>query len=398
MVLFRSRGRLLAGCLLVLGAVLSGGAESVLATCGPFTDTASDSFCSFILEVFYLGITTGTTPTSFDPSGAVNRTQMGAFLSRTVDSVLKRGSHRAAMNFFWTPQNPDVIGTTTVGFTPFAVATDGEDLWVSSASGAGLVSRIHASDGRILETVTANGATGVLVAAGKIFIASDNSPGRLYRIDPRDVAGTLTTLASNLGNTPFGIAFDGAKIWTANGNNNMGGSISIVTPTFSIPWTVTTVTTGFSQPVAPLFDGSNIWISDSGAGTLLKVGANGSILQTVTLGGGPAMPVFDGTNIWVPNSTTSSVAVVRASTGAVLATLTATSLASPFGAAFDGQRVLVTSPNSNNVALWKAADFSFLGYFGTGINSNPVGACSDGTNFWITLAYETGPIGQLARF
>src|SRR5262249_52926167 len=79
-------------------ALLTGAARGVLGTCGPFTDVAADVFCPFVLEIFYLGITTGTTATTYDPASNVSRLQMAAFLSRTVDGVLKRGSRRAILN------------------------------------------------------------------------------------------------------------------------------------------------------------------------------------------------------------------------------------------------------------------------------------------------------------
>jgi len=157
---------------------------------------------------------------------------------------------------------------------------------------------------------------------------------------------------------------------------------------------VTTVSVGFSQPVGALFDGGNVWITDIGADTLLKLDAAGGILQTVTVGSTPVFPVFDGTNIWVPNAQGASVTVVRASTGAVLTTLTGNGLVHPNTAAFDGQRVLVTNPSAGNVSLWKAADFSVIGNFQTGPGTFPGGACSDGIYFWIPLNGSA----QLARF
>src|SRR5262245_53071315 len=75
-------------------AALLGGSLGLLGLCGPFTDVAADAFCPFVLEIFYLGITTGATPTTFEPSGNVTRLQMAAFLSRTVDGVLKRGGRK----------------------------------------------------------------------------------------------------------------------------------------------------------------------------------------------------------------------------------------------------------------------------------------------------------------
>src|SRR5678816_2503049 len=90
----------------ILAAVFLGGAGSLLlGVCGPFTDVSDATFCPFVLEIFTLGITTGTTPTTYDPTSPVSRLQMAAFLSRTVDGVLKRGGRRAALDQFWDAQN-----------------------------------------------------------------------------------------------------------------------------------------------------------------------------------------------------------------------------------------------------------------------------------------------------
>ena len=97
--------------LLGLAAAFLGGAGSVvMAVCGPFSDVDADGFCPSVLEIFYLGLTTGHTPTTYDPSSDVTRLQMAAFLSRTVDGVLKRGSRRAALGQFQIPQNETVPG------------------------------------------------------------------------------------------------------------------------------------------------------------------------------------------------------------------------------------------------------------------------------------------------
>ena len=358
--------------------------------CGPFGDAAADSFCPFVLEIFYLGVTTGTTPTTYDPAVGVSRLQMAAFLSRTVDGTLRRANLRAAANKFWTPQNGASVGVTTVGDTPRLVQFDGSDLWVANESSA-TVSRVRASDGRLLETWTgAAGASGVLVAFGRVLVTGVSSPGKLYSIDPVQPPGAVTAVASNLG-SPLGIAFDGARAWTGN---RFSASVSIVTPGPTIPWTVTTVTTGFQSPQGVIFDGANIWVTDNTAGTLLKLDAAGSILMTVTVGGGPFYPVFDGTSIWVPNITSNSVTVVRTSSGAVLQTLTGNGLNNPAGAGFDGERILIANFNGNSVSLWKAADLSALGTFPIGASTQPEGVASNGLNFWVTLTAAH----KLARF
>lgn len=358
-------------------ALLAGTAQGLFGSCGPFTDVAADAFCPFVQEIFFLGITTGTTPTTYDPGGNVTRLQMAAFLSRSVDGVLKRGSRRAALNRFWTPQNETLLETTTVGDGPNGPASDGLDVWVPGFSGT--VSRVRSSDGRLLETWTgATLAVAALSAAGKIFVIGHGAPGSLYGIDPREPAGSVTTVASNLGNQPKGIAFDGARIWTANEGNPGPGSISIVTPGASIPWTVTTLTPLPSAAIGALFDGNNIWVAY--LGRLFRLDSSGAILQTVT--GPTGQPIFDGTNIWVP-AFDNSVWVVRAGNGSILANLTGNGLNGPIQAAFDGERVLVTNFTGSSVSLWKAADLSPIGSVPTGIA--PVGACSDGLNFWITL-------------
>src|SRR5262249_15155007 len=373
---------------LASGAVLAGAAAPLAGTCGPFTDVAADVFCPFVLEIFYLGITTGTTATTYDPASNVSRLQMAAFLSRTVDGGLKRGSRRAALDQFWTPKNADVLGLTTVGSSPRLVASDGADIWVANAV-SNSVSRVRASDGKLLETWTgASGAYGVLVAMGRVFACGN---GSLYRIDPSQAAGAVTTVTTFSQGNPQGMAFDGTRIWVGNSSE-----LDIVTPGASLPWTTTTVTTGFSVLRGMLYDGASVWAVDAGADRLLKLDASGAILQTVTLGDQPTFPAFDGSNIWVPGQVTNVLTVVRTSTGAILATITANGLAFPTAAAFDGERILVTDADnsSNDVSLFKAADLSPLGFFDTGTTTQPFGACSNGTNFWVALSNSN----KLARF
>jgi hypothetical protein len=300
-------------------------------------------------------------------------------------------TRRAALGQFWTTQNSTALALTTVGTTPFLLKSDGADIWVSN-NGADSVSRVRASDGKLLETWTgATNVGGVLVAMGQILVTGQTSPGNLYMINPSQPAGAVTTVASTLGNLPQGITFDGAHVWTAN---FFGGSVSIITPGGAPPWAVTTVTTGFLSPVGALYDGANVWVTDASAGKLLKLDAAGAILQTVTVGANPLFPLFDGTNIWVPNANANSISVVRASSGAVLQTLTGNGLSFPEAAAFDGERVLITNQTGNSVSLWKAADLTPLGSFATGSSTVPTAACSDGVNFWITLAGAS----KLARF
>jgi DNA-binding beta-propeller fold protein YncE len=378
--------RLIALTAVALGAFAAGATHELLATCGIFTDVPDGNiFCSSILQIYYLGITGGTTATTYSPSATVTREQMAAFLARTYDRAAARTSRRAALNQWWTttPHYDQNLGLTSVGDAPQFPASDGADIWVPNADG-GTVSRVRASDGKLLgEWTGAIGARAALVAMGRVFVTGATSPGRLYLIDPTAVPGAVQTVASTLGDVSQGVAFDGTNIWTANA----GGSVSIVAPG---TWGVITVAIASGNPAGILFDGARIWITGKSDPTLKKLNADGSVAQTVTVGADPAHPAFDGNNIWVPNFSDNSVTVVRVSDGTVLKTFSAANgnqngLNAPFQAAFDGQRILVTN-FGGGISLFKAADLSPIGFFATAGVTTPTGVCNDGVSFWVTFA------------
>ena len=353
----------------------------------PFTDIAGSGFFCTIAEAYFSGLTNGTDATHYSPTANVTRDQMSAFITRTLDQSLKRGSERAALDQFWTTQTTGGLGITDLNGSLLNVKSDGLDLWVTDAGNA-TVHRVRSNTGNLLETWTgAAGATGVIVARGSIFITGFNStnPSKLYSIDPTQPAGPVTTVTNSLAPGAEGIAYDGQRIWTSN-------SSSVSRVSFN-PVTVVDVVAG-SIPSGILYDGANIWVSYSGESKLKKLDSSGTALLSVTVGASPLSPVFDGTNIWVPSFTDNTVSVVRAKgaqAGTILATLSGNGLDSPRQTAFDGERILVVNA-SGSVSLWRATDFSPLGNVSTGGTSSPEGACSDGVNFWIAMAN-----GKLAR-
>ena len=119
----------------------------------------------------------------------------------------------------------------------------------------------------------------VLVAMGRVFVTGRISPGRLYIIDPSRPAGAVTTVSSGLGDAPYGIAFDGRPLWTAN-----GGLVSIITA--GTPFRVTNI--GFIVGLGIVYDGANIWLAQLGTpGYLKKLDANGAFIATATVGDNP---------------------------------------------------------------------------------------------------------------
>lgn len=367
----------------------------------PFTDISGSPFICQIAQAYFSGLTNGTSATTFSPNDPVTREQVAAFVSRTLDQSLKRGSRRAVLDQWWTPQTGLDLGITVVGSAPELVKSDGQDLWVINNGDS--ISRVRASDGKLLETWTgASNPYGILVAAGRVWVTASFSPGRLYVINPQQQPGNVSTVTSNLGDNTHGITFDGTFIWTANTGLIPGGSLSRVNP---VSMEVTTYSAGVNRPWGIICDGSSLWVTDNlpnGQGGLLhQVDFNGNVIRSIPVGESPWEPAFDGTNIWVPSGQSSVngvVTVVRASNGTVLATLINNALVGPFQAAFDGERIMVTGSLSSNVALWKADDLTPLGLVSTGNASGPLGVCSDGLNFWITLSRDPLRSGKLARF
>jgi hypothetical protein len=393
------RARWLWIVVVAFGALAAGGAVRIAQDqCGPFTDV-TPQFCPYVLEMYYLGITAGTSATTYSPDDPLTRGQAAVFVSKGINQALARSSPRAALGQWWTTTPPFDLGlsVTDLGALPFAVACDGADVWVTNHTN---VYRVRASDGRLLETWT--GATNgrwIVIAMGRIFVVGNTSIARpggnvdgvLYMIDPAQPPGDVTTVATGLGANATDLAFDGSRFWITNPLAPGASSVAIVTPGASTPWAVTTLTAGFDLPSGVAFDGTNVWVSDLHAGDLLRLDANGAVIQNVHTGT-PGRAVFDGENLWVPAA--DSVAVVRAATGDIVATLSGNGISGTQSAAFDGTRVLFTNFNANTVSLFRAADLAPLGAFSTGASSLPEGVASDGTNFWIAL----DGTGKLARF
>jgi S-layer family protein len=361
-------------------------------TCGgvsvtiPFTDVSGNNifFCA-IAEAYFSGLTKGTSPTTYSPTAPVSREQMAAFITRTLDQSLRRGSRRAALRQWWTPQLINNSALTTVGNSPTAVESDGEDVWVANF-GSNSVSRVRASDGKVIETWTGMfNPRALLVANGRIYVAGGDSPGKLWAIDPDKPAGNAVELAE-VGGFPNGMAYDGEHILTAN-------ATSITN--YHVPsGSKVTYTNNFSAPGDVLYDGDSFWVTDTTLKNVRKVLVTGQVFQDTHLSAGANRLAFDGTNIWVTGTDGLTITVIRAATGDIVATLTGNGLSNPKKPAFDGERILIPNQSGNTVSLWRATDLAPLGSFSTGADSLPIDACSDGINFWVVLL---GP-ERLARF
>jgi S-layer family protein len=349
----------------------------------PFTDVPSNNifFCS-IAAAYFSGLTNGTSPTTYNPSDPVPREQMAAFITRTLDQSLRRGSKRAALGQWWTLR-PVVDSKIDVGDAPQFLASDGEYVYVSNHNSS-TFSKVRASTGEVIDTYSFPSfinPQGMLVAGGNLWIGGSDRIWRI-RLDFPNV------FSSTVQNDYFcqSLTCDGINIWTANFGAGPNGSISRI----AMDGFVSTgkFTTGFNRPVGIVFDGTWLWVTDYGDNTLKGVDpSSGAVVGSpIPVGTNPGMPTFDGTNIWVPALTAPQVVVVRA-VGPFLGTVLA-SYSVQFGffsSAFDGERILMTNYTFDRVALWKASDLTPIGNFAMPAGSSPIGVCSDGVKFWVAL-------------
>ena len=73
---------------LALTAALAGGAVRIVQDqCGPFTDV-TPAFCPFVSELYYLGITAGTSATTFSPDDPLTRGQAAVFVAKGLNQSL----------------------------------------------------------------------------------------------------------------------------------------------------------------------------------------------------------------------------------------------------------------------------------------------------------------------
>jgi hypothetical protein len=192
--------------LMTILTILSINSKADSGNCGgvpltlPFNDVMTSPFFCQIAAAYFSGLTNGTGDgTTYSPTQTVTREQMAAFISRTMDQSLKRGSQRAVAKKWWAPQTAGNLTLITVGDGHQQVEFDGTDLWVVNSNGD-TVTRVRSGDGAVLGTWTgATGIYGVVCAMGKVFITGAAIPGRLYMIDPTQAPGVVITLTSSLG-------------------------------------------------------------------------------------------------------------------------------------------------------------------------------------------------------
>lgn len=241
----------------------------------------------------------------------------------------------------WYPANEAGI-TFTVEGQPMGIFFDGGSLWVTSYL-SDTVTRLRASDGAEI----------------------DDYP---------------------VGNGPIGVTYDGGRIWVANQDDGTVTRISAANPAIS-----STITVG-GNPNGLCFDGHAVWVTNKGGNNLVRVEATTGVTNSFTVGASPRTCTFDGNLVWVANYNGNTIVALRPDTGAVLYTVSHSSIISPTGVVFDGANVWVANYGSGRVAKIRAGDGTLLAnlYVGGG----PRGITFDGYHVWVTQ-YDNDTVAKL---
>src|ERR1700674_3172772 len=307
--------RVALGIGLCILALATGGAVKIVQdTCSPFTDV-TPGFCPYVLELYCLGITVGTSATTFSPDQSLTRGQAAVFVAKGLNQSLARSSRRAALGQWWTttPQYTLHLGITGVPFravcTPDARAVERqrietrwhrinhrrqrcrglrgidhvEPMSAGAAEGAyedpphrraerigvgkdpsfqkSSVARPDASHGSVVELVRTRGPDIGPVADDPPQRVSDNS----VTVVQASTGVVLATLTGNGLNLPWAAAFDGQRVLVTS----LFARVSLFKATDLSP--IGSFDIGFGNaPYQASSDGTNFFISVVGLGAVAR--------------------------------------------------------------------------------------------------------------------------------
>lgn len=222
------------------------------------------------------------------------------------------------------------------------------------------------------------------------------TPTRLatLRWFPINTAYTATNLGA--GSQPNGICFDGSYVWVAESGDNQLSKLRLDGTSLggNFPISVT------GSPQFCVSDGDYIWVTRKTTNSVSRHNADtGGSGGTIAVGNAPSHICFDGTFIWVAN--TANLTKIKASDQTIQSgTYT---VPAPRGMCFDGENLWVCSFSGNSVQKLDPRNGNVLGTFPVG--TQPEAICFDGQHLWVAnqgsnnvtrLAQDGGIIGTYA--
>ena len=160
------------------------------------------------------------------------------------------------------PSDGTILGTSIVGKSPFGLAFDGENIWVTN-NADDTVSKVRASDGQVLLTVPAGPSPWGIVYDGEGLWVANSYARTLTHLRTSDGA---TLGVARAGDNPQLLTFDGRSVWA--GNWYPDSTVQRFQP--RNPTRQQLFREG-TNPDGILFDGTSIWVAFEGSGTLGKI-------------------------------------------------------------------------------------------------------------------------------
>jgi YVTN family beta-propeller protein len=150
-------------------------------------------------------------------------------------------------------------------------------------------------------------------------------------VDELNAASLGIVHTYHVGVGPNGLAFDGHSIWVANNKDDTVTEINPATQTESGPFSVGHL------PIDIAFDGSNLWVTDWGSDQVTELSDSGTVLNTVDVGVEPVAIAYGDSAIWVADSGSGGLTEIDPATAQVIRTIVVD--ANPGAVAFDGTNV-----------------------------------------------------------
>ncbi|MBI4337693.1 MAG: hypothetical protein HY683_07715 [Chloroflexi bacterium] len=287
------------------------------------------------------------------------------------------------------PTPPPASQTIPVDTNPTGLAFDGTYVWVGFVS-ARVLKKVDPVTGEV-RTATSDlgGMTGgnMLFDGSSLWVGVQNAD-RVVRINPSNGGVQCST---PVGSGPMVLAFDGTNVWV--GETGLGAVDAIVKIGANCG-----VLQRFSTPDGPLnaaFDGQHLWVSYSDSNLVQRMDLSGNVLGTFTVAGTPqGVAVVKGIagvddSVWVASLVGRALTKIRLADGAVTTVPVDGSLS---GIGFYGGNLWITIRDRNEVQKRDPSTGALRAVFPVG--GDPQHLVFDGSNIWVAN-YTTRDLSKI---
>jgi YVTN family beta-propeller protein len=218
------------------------------------------------------------------------------------------------------PADNSVSAPIPVGDSPNQLAWDGQRVWVTN-SGSNSVSRIDPNGNSVAGPFTVGaGPSGIVFGANALWVANTDS-NNVSKVNPTD--GSVQTTVTGLVE-PVGLAFAEGSLWVANSGQQdivNANSIVRVNPANAQEVAAIGLPPGGKGPQGLAALGSTIWVTTYGNDQVARIdAATNSISSSAQVGIDPVWVATNSGRAWVSNTSAGSVSRLSAD-GTVTATI-----------------------------------------------------------------------------